>query len=55
MTKEKDNHTHILFAKLSDSSMDVSVRTAGHVVVIDGKLSNTPSSHLLSFSDMLSF
>ena len=55
MTKEKDTHTHTLFAKLSDLSMDVSVCTAGHVVVIDGKLSSTPSSHLLSFSDMLRF
>jgi hypothetical protein len=54
MTKEKDTHTHTLFAKLSNLSMDVSVCTAGHVVVIDGKLSSTPSSHLLSFSDILS-
>ncbi len=55
MTKEKDAHTHILFAKLPDLSIDASVCTAGHVVVIDGKLSSTPSSHLLSFSAMLSF
>ena len=55
MSKKKDTHTHTLFAELSALSMDVSVCTAGHVVVIDGKLSNTPSLHLLSFSDMLSF
>ncbi len=55
MTKEKDTHTHTLFAKLPDLSMDVSVCMVGHVVVIDGKLSSTPSSHLLLFSDMLSF
>ncbi len=55
MTKEKDTHTHTLFAKLPDLNIDVSVCTARHVVVIDAKLSSTLSSHLLSFSDMLSF
>ena len=55
MSKEKDTHTHTLFAELSDLSMDVSVCTVGHVVVIDGKLSSTPSLYLLSFSDMASF
>ncbi len=55
MRKEKDVHTHTLFAELWNLSIDVSVCTAGYVVVIDGKVLSIPFLHFLSFSDMLSF
>ena len=38
MSKEKDTHTHTLFVELSDFSMNVSVCTAGHVMIINAKL-----------------
>jgi hypothetical protein len=38
-----------------DAGVDVSICTAGHVVVIDAKLSSTPSLHELSFMNTSSF
>jgi len=55
MRKEKDVHTHTLFAELWNLTIDVNVCTAEYVVVIDGKLSSIPFLHFLPFSDMLSF
>jgi hypothetical protein len=46
---------YYLFALDVGMDGDVSICTAGHVVVIDAKLSSTPSLHELSFLNTSSF